>query len=77
MKYTVEQLRDSHDLDLQVRELGIKEGRTLIGANGAVVKITEVTPHLDNFKGAIGGKQVSFPLRAIVNNLLNGKGEIK
>lgn len=77
MKYTIEQLQDSHDFDLQVRELNIKVGRTLIGGNNVAVKITEVTPHLDNFKGTIGDRQVSFSLRAIVYNLLNGKGSIQ
>jgi hypothetical protein len=77
MKYTPEQLRNSHDLDLQVRELGISVGRILIGVNGVEVKITEVTPHLNIFKGTLDGKSVSFGLRAIVYNLLNGKGSIK
>jgi hypothetical protein len=74
---TLEEIKNSPDLDLKVRELGLVVGRTLVGGNGVEVKITEVTPHLDIFKGKIGEKQLSFSLRAIAYNLCNGKGSIK
>jgi hypothetical protein len=55
-KMTNEQIKNSPDFDLQVRELKIEAGKTLIGGNGVEIKITEVTPHLDIFKGELNGK---------------------
>ena len=72
------ELKKTYDLDYKVTELNLLVGKTLVGANGAEVKITEVTPHLDGFKGILAdGRVVSFGLRAIVYNLENGKGSIK
>ena len=75
-EYTKDQLRESHDLDLQVRELHIRAGRKILAPNGVTMPIIEVVPHLDKLILSYNDQHRTCSLRQLVYNLLAGKGQI-